>query len=481
MSEIVQGVEQGRSTASGPGWVQSFTSWTGTNHRLLQAIVDTTPESISIVALDGTIRYVNPAGAAALEASGAGAVEGRSMLAFIRPEHRTRWSANHARVCRGERLIWEFDLVGLRGTLRHMEAHATPLEMPDGTIAELAITRDATHRREAEDALRESERKHREILDALPAAIYTTDPAGRVTFYNKAAIELAGREPQIGSDQWCVTWRLYGSDGVRMPHDECPMAVALKENRPVRGVEALAERPDGTQIPFIPYPTPLRDRSGKLIGAVNMLVDISERKESETRQKMLLAELNHRVKNNMQLLHSLLRVAQRQTRSTEARDALADAGRRVAAMSAAQQVMYDSADLTTFGAKDLVQGVCRTTQQLLGRRIDVTTECCGGHLSNDAAMPVALILSELLINAAKHAVNGRNECQVRVLLSEDGPCFALSVHDDGPGFDLEAVGKRGSGLSLVKGLARQIGGELEVRSASGAFCLIKFPQRRQTN
>src|SRR5580658_6292907 len=133
----------------------------------------------------------------------------------------------------------------------------------------------------------------RQVLDALPAAVYTTDAEGRITYFNPAATELAGRTPTLGSDEWCVTWRLYLPDGTPLPHDECPMAVALKEDRAIRGVEALAERPDGTRRPFLPFPTPLHDLSGKLVGAVNMLVDISERKESESQQRKMLAELNH--------------------------------------------------------------------------------------------------------------------------------------------------------------------------------------------
>jgi PAS domain-containing protein len=100
----------------------------------------------------------------------------------------------------------------------------------------------------------------RELLDALPVAIYTTDAAGRITYYNEAAVRLAGRKPEIGSHEWCITWRLYRPDGTPLPHHECPMAVALKTGRPVRGVEAVAERPDGTLVPFMPYPTPLHDR-----------------------------------------------------------------------------------------------------------------------------------------------------------------------------------------------------------------------------
>ena len=127
----------------------------------------------------------------------------------------------------------------------------------------------------------------RELLDALPAAIYTTDAAGRVTYYNSAAVQLAGRRPEIGSDEWCVTWRLYRPDGTPFPHDECPMAVALKTGRPVRGVEAVAERPDGTLVPFMPYPTPLHDAAGNVVGAVNMLVDLTERSNAEQARRLL--------------------------------------------------------------------------------------------------------------------------------------------------------------------------------------------------
>lgn len=129
--------------------------------------------------------------------------------------------------------------------------------------------------------------RFRDIIEALPAAIYTTDSAGRITFYNEAAAAMWGRRPTLGDDQWCGSWKLYWPDGTPLPHDECPMAIALKTGRPVRGVEAVAERPDGTRVPFAPYPTPLFDASGELTGAVNMLVDLTDRKLSEERAERL--------------------------------------------------------------------------------------------------------------------------------------------------------------------------------------------------
>jgi PAS domain S-box-containing protein len=117
----------------------------------------------------------------------------------------------------------------------------------------------------------------RQLIDALSAAIYVTDSKGYITYFNDAATALWGRQPALHSDQWCGSWRLYRSDGTPMPHDQCPMAIALKQGRPIRGRQAIAERPDGTRVPFMPFPTPLYDASGALAGAVNMLIDISER------------------------------------------------------------------------------------------------------------------------------------------------------------------------------------------------------------
>lgn len=128
-----------------------------------------------------------------------------------------------------------------------------------------------------------------DLIEALPAAIYTTDAQGRITYYNQAAADMWGQRPTLGQSEWCGSWKLYWPDGTPLAHDECPMAIALREKRPIRGMEAIAERPDGTRIPFIPYPTPLFDADGNLIGAVNMLVDITERKRAEADAMQLAA------------------------------------------------------------------------------------------------------------------------------------------------------------------------------------------------
>jgi len=184
-----------------------------------------------------------------------------------------------------------------------------------GSVSQRGNGRDAKQQMKPKGEFSDRHWRFRDLLDALPAAIYTTDAAGLITFFNQAAVEFSGRTPEIGSDQWCVTWRLYWPDGRPMAHDECPMARALKEDRPIRGGEAIAERPDGTRVPFMAYPTPLHDASGRLVGAVNMLVDVSGAKEAEEVRTRLNETLEQRVEaRTRQLTEALTRLRESERR-----------------------------------------------------------------------------------------------------------------------------------------------------------------------
>ena len=123
-------------------------------------------------------------------------------------------------------------------------------------------------------------RTYRRFIDSLGVALYTTDAEGRLTYFNDAAVTLWGRRPELG-ELWCGSWRLFWLDGRPMAHAECPMAIALQENRTVRGETAIAERPDGSRVVFQPYPSPLRDPDGRLVGGVNVLIDVSDRRRAE--------------------------------------------------------------------------------------------------------------------------------------------------------------------------------------------------------
>jgi transcriptional regulator with XRE-family HTH domain len=110
------------------------------------------------------------------------------------------------------------------------------------------------------------------LFGDLPVAMYVTDETGVIRYFNPASERFAGRAPKIGVDRWCVSWRLYTEDLTPLSHDKCPMAVALREKKIIRGARAIAERPDGVRTRFEPQPTPILDAEGGLLGGVNFLL-----------------------------------------------------------------------------------------------------------------------------------------------------------------------------------------------------------------
>lgn len=125
--------------------------------------------------------------------------------------------------------------------------------------------------------------QHRPILDALSVAIYITDTSGRITYFNEAAAQLWGHRPEPDTMGLDGFWKLFWPDGSPLPYVDTPMAQALKQGQPVREIEVIGERPDGTRVPVLPFPTPLFNNEGKIVGAVNMLVDLSDRRAMEER------------------------------------------------------------------------------------------------------------------------------------------------------------------------------------------------------
>ena len=181
-----------------------------------------------------------------------------------------------------------------------------------------------------------------ELLQALPVAAYTTDAEGRITSFNEAAAALWGGRPDLGKKKFSGAYRLYSPDGALLPHDESPMALALKQKRPIRGMEAIVERSDGTRVPFIPYPTPVFDASGEVTGAINVLVDISHSKSAD-------ASLARRMDEQAALYHFTDRLYRAGTQSDICEAAL-DAIIRALGCERASILLFDDAEVMRFAA-----------------------------------------------------------------------------------------------------------------------------------
>jgi PAS domain S-box-containing protein len=354
-------------------------------------------------------------------------------------------------------------------------ANIDPLFDDDGSlIGGVACLQDITALRRTSLRLLDRERWFGQLLEALPAAVYTTDAKGRVTFYNRAAAELAGREPKIGEDEWCVSWRLYKPDGTPLPHDQCPMAQTLKRNEAIRGAEAIVERPDGTRVPMMPYPTPLRDASGKMIGAVNMLIDISERKQADARQKALINEVNHRVKNTLATVQALAGQTLRGTASKEMRDTFE--ARLLALSSVHDQLarqQWEGAELETI-AKD----VFAPYRGDHGDRIRL-----GGSsvsLPPKVSLTLAMMLHELVTNAAHFGSLSAPSGTLTVTWRESETKGKRTLHlewqeDGGPVVNEPA--SKGFGLKLLeRGIGNELNGQSLIAFDSGGVrCILDIP------
>lgn len=198
-------------------------------------------------------------------------------------------------------------------SVKHVEISSNAQFRDGHFLGARCLTIDVTQATIAGQQLQRS----RQLLDALPMAVYTTDAEGLITYCNQAAIDLAGRRPELYKDRWCVTWRLYYPDGRPCPPEACPMAITLRENRPIRGIELIAERPDGTRLRVLPFPTPLRNETGALDGAINVLADISDREQANQTRETLIAELNHRVKNTLATVQAIAQQTLRHSRDPD--------------------------------------------------------------------------------------------------------------------------------------------------------------------
>jgi PAS domain S-box-containing protein len=331
------------------------------------------------------------------------------------------------------------------GTRITILANLDPLFGEDGKlVGGVNCFQDISERKAAEERLKIREEWYHSLLEALPAAIYTTDAEGRVTFFNQAAVELSGRRPSLGSDEWCVTWRLFSADGKPLRHEDCPMAIALKTGKPVRGAEKIAERPDGTRVPILPYPTPLRDGAGALIGAVNMLVDITEQKRAGEQKTLLLRELAHRVNNTFAVI---LAITQQSLRTSSSPAAFAETfTARLQALAHAHNLLL-AQDWAGADLAELAKGQVAPFRPDAGERLKIQ----GPRVMLGPAQVIALgaVLHELATNACKYGALSVPDGKVELswdLALDDGieQLRLIWAERDGPAVKRPSKGGLGS-------------------------------------
>ena len=317
----------------------------------------------------------------------------------------------------------------------------------------------------------DSDHSAHRLFDVLPLALYMTDAEGRITYYNQAAAEFWGRRPELNKERWCGSLRLFHPSGIPLPHEDSPLAISVKYGMALRGVDAIAERPDGTRVPFTALPTPLRDSEGRVTGAVNLLIDISERKRAEERQRALIGVLNHRVKNTLATVQAL--ASQTIRGRGIKREVRAKFVERLFALSRAHDLLtregWDSADL-----RSVIEGVLAPHHG----RIDARG--IGIRISPKATVALSMVLHELAANAARHGALSVSSGQVTLAWTiEPGKSGATLVLDwrESGGPPSSEPAKRGFGLKLVeRSIVQELSGAAEIRfEPNGVRCTLSVP------
>lgn len=314
----------------------------------------------------------------------------------------------------------------------------------------------------------------RAVLDALPVPVYATDTAGCLTYYNDAAAALWGSRPALNRSDWRVAWTLYRPDGRPMPQNERPMAIALRERRPLRDIHAIAERPDGTRVSFLASPTPIFDEAGALTGAVNMLVDVTERHRAAEQQSLFISEIKHRTKN----LAAVIDAIGRQTRpkNQPVVDAFFESlmGRMRAVLSMGEILFDSSARLA-----DLKRVIETTLQPFQETPSRITFEGPPLVLSEQTGGGLALAFHELATNAVKYGAlktpEGKVSISWTVAPADSARQVRIEWRENGPNVVREPE-TRGFG-SRVIGVA--VSGEREGRThltfePDGVRCRFEF-------
>jgi PAS domain S-box-containing protein len=261
------------------------------NTDLLPLILDNVPTPVTYISSGYLYDYVNKAYAEWFGVTQREII-GQHVKDFLGVESYNAIKPFMDKAMKGETVHYEVEISFKQLGKRFIEAIYTPVMDGKGNVkGYVALIRDLTDKKQLEKKLKESRSYFEQLIKSLPAAIYTTDNKGFITMYNNAAVELWGREPEVGKDRWCGSAKIFELDGkTEVPLDQCPMAIAVKEKRKVTVDSAfILEQPDGTRKYFYPYPEPLYDFDGQMIGATNMLIDVTFLKSAEEHQARLAA------------------------------------------------------------------------------------------------------------------------------------------------------------------------------------------------
>lgn len=374
------------------------------------------------------------------------------------------------------------DLYALRkdGSEFPVEIGLNPIETEDGTLVLSSII-DLAPRKRVEE-------RFRRVVEAAPSAMVMINRTGLIEMVNNQAERMFGydRAELLGRPvEFLVPVRF------RRGHPQLRGDFFTElQSRPMgAGRDLYALRKDGSEFPVEIGLNPIETEEGTMV--LSAIVDISDRKQKEQRiqvaleeKNILLAEIHHRVKNNLQIVHSLLDLQSARLTDQTAIEMLNDSKNRVSSMALIHQILYQSKDFAEIDFRSVLDSLVPTLVQsyrVSPTVIDVQLEAENVLLALNAAIPCGLIVNELISNALKHAFPAGRPGRLNISMKQDSQDFVeLRVEDDGIGIPMEIDFETTStlGLQLVQLLASQLKGTLAVNRVDPTSFTIVFPAVR---
>jgi two-component sensor histidine kinase/PAS domain-containing protein len=304
------------------------------------------------------------------------------------------------------------------------------------------------------------------LFDLLPVAIYVCEPSGLILYYNEKAAELWGRAPKLmdPADRFCGSYRMWHLDGDPLPHPECPMVDVLRTGQPVSDKEVVVERPDGSRGVALVSIRAFTDASGKILGAVNCFRDITEHQLVRDRERLLLRETNHRVKNLLATIDAMISLSVPSARTPQD---LAQALRgRLAALLRAKELVRPgimgtehASERTTVGA--IVRTILQPYDDDVSReRISVNGPDV--VVGATAVTSLALALHETATNAVKYGALSEPNGAIRIQWETQGDDFRLDWEETGGPVIVAPPKADGFGSTLTeRSVTNHLGGKIE--------------------
>jgi PAS domain S-box-containing protein len=349
-------------------------------------------------------------------------------------------------------------------------------------ILHRGLQSEIEERRSTERALRASERRFREMSDLLPQTVFELDLSGRFVFANRAAYAMFGFDPAQPAGGFSLLEHVAPEERDRL----LTATHQFSEGTGSTGNEHMFKRADGSMFPGLVYWAAVRD-GDRPSGMRGIIVDISEVRrvqevlqKSVTEKELMLKEIHHRVKNNLQIVSSLLNLQASSIRDPVDLALFEESVDRIRSMALIHDRLYKSHDLAGIEFREYIESLVMSLFHLYGHpNIDFRAEVQDVRLSIDTAIPCGLIINELVTNALKHAFPGRRRGIITVsLATRANGDVELCVADDGVGIpeDVDARNTTSLGLQLVNILTGQLTATLEIRRGNGTTFSILVPR-----